>query len=189
LSKLLAEGAPVVAEVLQAVPSLRCLVTSRQRLMVEAEREFVVLPLARPEATPAVPWTPEKLARFASVQLFVDRAQEVRPDFQITRHNAGNLAALCDRLEGIPLAIELAAARALALTPAQLLSQLARRYDLLVSRRRDLPERQRTLRGAMDWSYRLLAPERRRFFAHLSAFRGGWTLAAAASIADCGLRI
>src|SRR5262249_27861915 len=94
------------------------------------------------------------------------------------------VAELCDRLEGIPLALELAAARAQVLTPPQMLAQLTRRYDFLVSRKRDVPERQRTLRAAVEWSYRLLSPELQRFFARLSVFRGGWSLEAAEAV--CG---
>jgi predicted ATPase len=98
----------------------------------------------------------------------MDRAQEVKPDFQVTAANSGALAALCTRLEGIPLALELAAARAQMLSPMQMLAQLDHRFDFLVSRRRDIAERQRTLRAAIDWSYRLLPPELQRLFQRLS---------------------
>src|SRR5207248_2230302 len=172
--QLVAGGAILVQELLARAPSLQCLVTSRQRLDVAGEREFPVQPLPRPGG--AGDWTPEPLLAFESVQLFVDRAQAVKPDFQVTPANAAALAELCDRLEGIPLAVELAAARAQLLTPAQMLDQLSRRFDFLVSRRRDVPERHRTLRGALDWSYQLLYPELQRFFARLSVLRGGWTL-------------
>src|SRR5262249_39660298 len=117
-------------------------------------------------------------------QLFIDRAQTVKPDFQVTNQNAAAVAALCHGLEGIPLAIELAAARALVLTPAQMLRQLAHRFDFLVSRRRDGVERHQTLRAAMDWSCRLLAPEMQRLFAGLSVFRGGWTVEAAETVCE-----
>src|SRR6185503_7909753 len=113
---------------------------------------------------------------YESVQLFVDRAQAVKPDFQVTNTNAPAVAELCDRLEGIPLAIELAAARAQVLTPQQMLNQLSRRFDLLVSRKRGVAERQRTLRAAVDWSYRLLSAELQRFFTRLCVFLGGWTV-------------
>jgi tetratricopeptide (TPR) repeat protein len=121
---------------------------------------------------------------FESVQMFVDRAQAVKPDFQVTNSNAAALAELCDRLEGIPLAIELAAARAQMLTPTQMLLQLGKRFEFLVSRKRGVTERQRTLRATVDWSYRLLSPELQRFFACLSVFRGGWTLEAAEAVCD-----
>src|SRR5205085_12151218 len=130
------------------------------------EREFPVPPLPAPRSAD----TAERLVLYESVQLFVDRAQAVRPDFQITRTNAAALAELCDRLEGIPLAIELAAARAQVLTPAQMLSQLRRRFDLLVSRKRDVPERHRSLRATLEWSYQLLAPELSQFLGCLSVF-------------------
>jgi predicted ATPase len=166
-------------------------------LDIEGERAIAVLPLptssykgepldgSEPEQPPA----PEHLMKFASVQLFVARAQAVRPDFQVTKRNAPAVAALCERLEGIPLAIELAAAWAQTLTPGQMLSQLARRFDWLASRRKDLPERHRTLRATMEWSYRLLAPELQQFLARLSVFRGGFSLEAARAIAGWGVRM
>ncbi len=176
----------VVRTLLERVPTLKLLVTSRQRLNVESEREFVVAPLPTPKSVDAEshPTTqpPEHLITFASVQLFVDRAQAVKPDFQITPHNASDIAELCERLDGIPLAIELAASRILALPPAQMVARLRDRFDFLVSRRRDLPERHRTMRAAIDWSYQLLSPELQRFFARLSVFRGGCTLEAAEQV-------
>src|SRR5262249_15124560 len=119
-----------------------------------------------------------------SVQLFVDRAQSVLPHFQVTNQNAAAVAELVHRLEGIPLAIELAAARAQVLTPAQMLAQLSDRVSFLTSRRRDLAERHRRLEGAIEWSYRLLVPELQRFFGRLSVFRGGWTVEAAEAICE-----
>ena len=185
----------LILTLLQRVPTLKLLVTSRQRLDLGGEQEFPVLPLPTPtqeysrnDSTSqtrehANTRTPEHLMTFASVQLFVDRAQAVRPDFQVTKRNASAVAALCQCLEGIPLALELAAARAQVLSPSQVLAQLKRRFDFLVSRRRDIPERHRTLRAAIDWSYRLLSSELQRFFARLSVFRGGWTLEAAENVA------
>src|SRR5205823_9285839 len=128
--------------------------------------------------------TPEHLSLFESVRLFVDRAQAAKPDFRITNSNAPAIAELCDRLEGMPLAIELAAARALVLTPSQMLVQLGNRFEFLVSRKRGIAERQRTLRAAVDWSYRLLSPDMQRFFAQLYVFRGGWTLEAAEAVCE-----
>ena len=122
--------------------------------------------------------------RCASVQLFVDRAQAARPDFQVTASNAPAVSELCDRLEGIPLALELAAARAQVLTTSQMLAELRHRFDFLVSRKRDLAERHRTLQAAVDWSYGLLSTELQRFFAGLSVFRGGWTAAAAQAVCE-----
>src|SRR5205823_4922357 len=157
-------GAQVVHMLLARVPSLTLLVTSRQLLGLSAEREFALSPLP----TPAGWESPEQLSRYESVQLFVDRAQQVMPYFQIGNANADAVASLVGGLEGIPLAIELAAARVQVLTPAQMLSQFSHRFDFLASRKRDVAERQRTLRGALDWSYRLLAPELQRFFSRLS---------------------
>jgi predicted ATPase/Tfp pilus assembly protein PilF len=147
-------------------------VTSRRKLGVEGEREWLVLPLA----TPSAPGTPERLLEFASVQLFVDRAQAVRPGFRLTKDNSSTVARLCERLEGLPLALELAAAWASLLTPAQMLARLEPRFELLVSYRKDIPPRHRSLRAALDSSYRLLPADLQTFLARLSVFRGGWDL-------------
>jgi predicted ATPase len=128
--------------------------------------------------------SPEYLMQFPGVQLFIDRAQAVRPDFQVTRRTAATIAALCDRLEGLPLALELVAARAGVLTPAQMLARMEQRFELSVTRRRDAAPRHRSLRAALDWSYHLLPPELQRFFVRLSIFRGGWTLAAAEVVCE-----
>jgi predicted ATPase/DNA-binding SARP family transcriptional activator len=185
-------GVEMVQTLLERVPSLKCLVTSRQLLGLSIEQEFPVLPLPTPGATTQSPheggaqggWTPERLTMFDSVALFVDRAQAVMPYFQVTNSNAPAVAELCHRLEGIPLAIELAAARALVMTPAQMLSQLEQRFAFLVSRRRDMSERHRTLRATVEWSYRLLPPELQRFFARLSVFRDGWVVEAAEAVCE-----
>jgi predicted ATPase len=177
---LVAAGAPLIRTLRERVPTLQCLVTSRQRLEVEGEREFPVLPLPTPEE-----WNnPEQLSLYESVQLFVDRAQAVQPDFQVTNANAAAVAELCHRLEGIPLALELAAARIRLLTPAQMLAHLEHRLDFQTSSRRDATARHRTLRAAVDWSYELLSSELQQFFAWLSVFRGGWTLQAAAAVCE-----
>jgi predicted ATPase/DNA-binding SARP family transcriptional activator len=180
--QLVAGGAVVVRELLERVPELHCLVTSRQLLDLAGEREFRVDPLPTPPLDGEGGLRPEQLTVYESVRLFVDRAQAVRPDFQVTNSNAPAVAELCHRLEGIPLAIELAAARAKLLTPAQMLNQLARRFDFLVSRRRDLPGRHQTLRAAIDWSYQLLPPELQHFLARLFVFRGGFSLEAAEAV-------
>ena len=180
LEQVAVEGAEVIRSLLGRAPTLTCLLTSRQRLNISGEWEFAVLPLATPTQLQA----PERLMQFPSVQLFVDRAQSVRPDFQLTRTNAQAVAELCEGLEGLPLAIELAASRAQVLSPARMRALLPRRFDLLTSRRRDLPERHRSLRAAMEWSYRLLSPELKAFYARLSVFRGGWTLEAAESVCE-----
>lgn len=163
---------------LRRVPRLTCLVTSRRRLMLDGEREFAVVPLP----TPLHPGTPERLLEFASVQLFVQRAQTARPDFQITPRNADAIATLCARLEGVPLALELAASWAQTLTPTQMLSKLENRFELLVGRRRGAPGRHTTLRAAVEWSWELLSAPLQTFWARLSVFRGGWDSEAAEAV-------
>ena len=174
-----AGGAPLLADLLRGAPEVSCLVTSRQRLLLEAERELPVPPLPTPTAPEG---EPERLMDFAAVALFVDRAQHARPDFQITPRNARAVAELCARLEGLPLALLLAAAWAQTLTPAQMLALLDRRLDLLVSRRRDLPPRHRSLRAALEGSVSLLCAEERRLLARLWVFRGGATVAAVEAV-------
>jgi len=122
------------------------------------------------------------LLEFDSVRLFVDRSQATRSDFQITQRNGPSIAALCEKLDGIPLAIELAAALSSMLTPQQILAQIDARFDLLVNRRRDAVARHKTLRAAIDWSFDLLDEPLQKFFASLSAFRGGFTLEAAEEV-------
>ena len=171
-------GSHAVRDLLGAVPGLCCLVTSRQCLLLDGECEFPLAPLP----TPPTPGSPERLLEFPSIQLFVNRAQAARPDFRLSARNAAAVALLCDKLEGIPLAVELAAAWAQTLTPAQTLERLDRRFDLLVSRRRDVPGRHQTLRTTLESSYQLLPPATRRFFIKLAPFRGGWTLEAAEAV-------
>lgn len=173
-------GATVVQTLLARVPCLCCLVTSRQRLLLGAEREFALPPLPVPPLCAA----PERLMQFAGVQLFVDRAQAARPDFGLTARNARAVAELCARLDGLPLAIELCAAWSQTQTPAQLLARLDQRLELLVSRRRDLPQRHRSLRAVLDSSHQMLPPAVQRFFARLSVFRGGWTAEAAQAVCE-----
>lgn len=173
-------GANVVQMLISRVPTLKALVTSRQLLSLSAERQFALTPLPVPNGDESL----ERLSVFESVQLFIDRAQMIKPDFRVTNQNAASVAELVSCLEGIPLAIELAAARAQSLTPAQLLVQLEERFRFLVSHKHDVSERHRTLHAAMDWSYRLLSPELQRFFCRLSVFRGGWTTDAAEDICE-----
>ena len=175
------DSALLIHVLLKRLPNLAILVTSRQRLDVEGEREYYVRPLPTPEKTGT---PPERLLEFASVQLFVDRAQGVRADFQLKAQNVEAVGALCTKLEGIPLALELAAAWAHLLSPAQMLTRLEHRFELLVSKRKGVASRHQTLRAAIDWSYRLLAPELQRCFARLSVFAGSWTLEAAEAICE-----
>lgn len=176
------EAASELAErLLQDAPSVTILATSRQVLAAAGERELPLRPLPVP---PPGEVAPERLTKCESVQLFVDRAQAVKPDFQLTASNAQAVAQLCDELEGIPLALELAAARAQVMTPQQMLSQLSNRLDFFQSRQRHAEARHRTLRAAVDWSYRLLSPQMQQFCARLSVFRGGWTAEAAEAVGE-----
>ena len=183
--QITAGGAPVVWTLMNRVGALRCLVTSRQPLSLPGEQEIPVSPLPTPVWEPQAPpetLLPTHLLGYASVALFVDRAQAARPEFQITPRNAEAIAAICEKLEGLPLALELAAARAKALTPAQILERLSARFELLASRQTDKGERHRSLWAAIDWSYHLLSPGLQRLFARLSVFRGGWSLEAAQAV-------
>jgi predicted ATPase/DNA-binding SARP family transcriptional activator len=177
---LVAKGASLVQALLERTERLTVLVTSRQRLGLPGEREFPVCPLPTPKDRDTV----ERLMRSESIQLFVDRAQAVRLEFELTEANAASTAALCQKLEGLPLALELAAARAAVLTPAQMLTRLSQRFDFLATHGRAADARHRSLRTALDWSHQLLSPELQRFFARLSIFRGGWTLAAAETVCE-----
>ena len=176
--QLVEDGAPYVQDLLERLPDLAVLVTSRQKLNLPGEREFPVAPLPVPGETPS----PVQLKDFSSAALFIDRAQVARVDFRVDDRNAAAVASICRRLDGIPLAIELAAARSMVLSPGQMLEKLKDKVDVLASRQRGIPERHRTLRAAIEWSYGLLSPELRRLFARLSVFRGGWTIEAAEAV-------
>ncbi|SNS38174.1 Predicted ATPase [Geodermatophilus saharensis] len=161
-------------------PGLTILATSRTALRLRAEREYAVGPLTVPE--PSHLPTTEELAALPAVRLFVDRARAVRYDFALTEDNAPAVAEICRRLDGLPLAIELAAARTRLLPPDALLARLGTRLDALGSGPVDLPERQRTLRAAVEWSVGLLTEAERRMLATLSVFAGGWSAEAAAHV-------
>lgn len=166
-------AAPLVAALLTAAPRLKIVATSREPLRVYGEREFPVAPLAIPPLAPLPPW--DELENFAAVQLFIERAQAVQADFQLDARNAEAIARLVAGLDGLPLAIEMAAARVKWATPQDLSLQLTRRLDLLRGRERGLEARQRTLRGALDWSYGLLDETERHVLRQLGIFRGGFT--------------
>ena len=172
--------APDLDQLLGRCPGLEILATSRTVLRLRAEREYRVGPLSVPAFSGRVPI--EQLAALPAVQLFVDRARAVRYDFALTDDNALAVAAICRRLDGLPLAIELAAARARVLGPEALLARLGRRLDALGSGPVDLPERQRTLRATVEWSVGLLDDAEQRMLATLSVFVEGWTVEAAAHV-------
>jgi predicted ATPase/class 3 adenylate cyclase len=160
-------AAPLVGEMLTGSPGLRVIVTSRELTRLAMEQVFEVPPLGVPDA---------------AIALFVERGQAVKPGFTLTPENSVVVEAICARLDGLPLAIELAAARLRLLTPQQILERLDSRLGLLSSGASDLPERQRTLRGAIEWSYELLSESERRLFERLAVFAGGWTLEAAEEV-------
>ncbi|MDP9370611.1 MAG: LuxR C-terminal-related transcriptional regulator [Chloroflexota bacterium] len=175
------ESAPVVAELLAACPGLKVVVTSRVRLRVSGEHEYAVPPLGL--ATHDGRSLPDEAMTSASVQLFVVRAQAVKSDFAGTPENAVTLAEICQRLDGLPLAIELAAARVKILPLPGLLAGLEKQLPVLTGGARDLPARQQTMRNAIAWSYDLLTPQEQTLFRRLAVFTGGFTLEAAEAIA------
>lgn len=173
-------AAPLVVELLEACPGVKALVTSRAALHVRGERLVAVSPLLLPDLTQEPAHV--KLARIPAVALFVERAQAVQPPFRLTAQNAAAVAAICVRLDGLPLAIELAATRVKLLPPAALLARLEQRLAVLTEGGRDLPPRHRTLRSAIAWSYALLDESEQRLFRGLGVFVGGCTLAAAEAV-------
>jgi len=178
---LISAGADI-AELLTLNPNLKMVVTSQALLHVYGEHEFPVPPLATPELT-SIP-TPELLSRFPAVALFLERAKAVKRDFAVTKENGPTIAGICARLDGLPLAIELAASRIKLLSPTAMLTRLESSLILLTGGARDLPVRQQTLRGAMDWSYSLLNGAEKNLFRRLSVFMGGCTLEAVEAVCD-----
>ena len=169
-----------VADLLSVCPKLKMLVTSREVLHVRAEHEFAVPPLALPDPRHLPDLA--ALSQYAAVALFLQRAQAVKPDFQITNANARAIAEICARLDGLPLAIELAASRVKLLPPQALLARLSQLLQVLTSAAPDVPARQQTLRNTIAWSYDLLTTEEQRLFRRLSVFGGGCTLEALEAI-------
>lgn len=183
-------AAPLVTELLRGCPGLQVLATSRASLRVSGEQEFPVPPLAVPD--PNTLPTVEVLSGYASIGLFVNRAGRVRPDFTLTADNAAAVAAICAGLDGLPLAIELAAARIRTLAPRTLLERLQQvsntpSLGLLIGGSRDAPARQQTLRDTIAWSYDLLNDEESELFRRLAVFAGGWTLESAEAVCTWSL--
>ncbi len=151
-------AAPLLAALLATCPQVKLLVTSRAALRIHGEQEVVISPLSLPDLA-QLPASVEDLSGYAACALFVQRAQAIKPDFQLTKANARAIAEMCIRLDGLPLAIELAATRTRLLSPQALLARLSHRLDVLTGGARDLPDRQQTLRATIAWSYHLLAPQ------------------------------
>lgn len=180
---ILDRAAPIISDLLQNVPLAKLLITSRQSLKLEGEIEFPLEPLAIPQTSKVE--TSDQVATLAevpSIQMLVDRCQAIRPDVQLTLHNARYFAEICAKLEGLPLAIEIAAGLSNSLAPAQMVKHLDNRLSALTSRRRDITPRHRSLRVAIEYGYGFLSPSLQRFFAALSVFRGGFSVGAAHAI-------
>jgi predicted ATPase/DNA-binding SARP family transcriptional activator/DNA-binding CsgD family transcriptional regulator len=175
-------AAPAVAALLEAAPEVRAIVTSRQRLRVRGEQKYAVGPLLLPDTAELADVA--ALSQYAAVSLFIQRAQAARSDFDVTSENAAAIAAICHRLDGLPLAIELAAARVPVLTPQAILARLDRALALLVDGAPDLPDRQRTIRDTIRWSFDLLDHAQQRLLTRMSVFARGCTLAAVEAV--CG---
>ncbi|HEU5330783.1 MAG TPA: helix-turn-helix domain-containing protein, partial [Thermomicrobiales bacterium] len=174
------DAAPQLAALLAAAPRLQVIATSRTPLEIRGEQQFPVLPLALP-APDAVPLA-DQAGQSAAVRLFLDRARAAQPGFALTTANVAAVVAICRRLDGLPLALELAAPRLQLLSPRALLARLDSRLPLLTGGAADLPARQRTLRATLDWSHALLAPAEQTLFARLAVFAGGASLAAIEAI-------
>jgi predicted ATPase/DNA-binding SARP family transcriptional activator len=173
----------VIELLLERLPGLVCLTTSRQPLRLQTERRYELAPLDAPDPEVMADWP--TLANVESVALYLDRARASRHDFALNEQNANAIARLCHKLEGLPLAIEMAAAWAKLLSPQKTLDRLERQLDLLVSRRQDISPRHQSLRATIEWSYDLLAPDLRAGFIKLAVFHNGWTLPAARSLLNC----
>ena len=178
----LVSAAPAIAQLLASSPKLTVIVTSQAPLHIYGEHEFPVPPLALPD--PKNVQRLEAFSRLPAIALFVERARAVKPDFALTKENASAVAAICARLDGLPLAIELAAARIKLLSPSAMLTRLEGSLNLLTGGARDLPMRQQTLRRTVHWSYSLLNPAEQTLFSRLSVFTGGCTLEAVEAVCD-----
>jgi predicted ATPase/class 3 adenylate cyclase/Tfp pilus assembly protein PilF len=177
------DAAEDIAALLTSAPQLKVLATSREALRITGERVYSLAPLEVPSRDEQ---DPEELERYPAVALFVERARAVNASFSFTEENAADVTSICRRLDGLPLAIELAAARVNLLAPSALLARLASGPKVLASGRRDAAARQKTLRSAMAWSYDLLSEEEQKLFRRLGVFAGGWSLQAAERLCDKG---
>jgi predicted ATPase/class 3 adenylate cyclase/Tfp pilus assembly protein PilF len=179
------DAAPLLADLLAAAPRLKMLITSRAVLHLTGEHAFPVPPLALPDSASLQSTSADvvsTLSHYTAVELFIQRAQAVKPDFQVTTSNAAAVAEICARLDGLPLAIELAAARVKLFPPQALLARLSSRLKLLVGGGQDRPARQQTLRSAIDWSYDLLDTGEQALFRRMGVFAGGGTVESAESV-------
>ncbi len=179
----LLSAASDLAELLTLNPNLKIVVTSQALLHIYGEHEMPVPALAVPDLR-SVPQVPEALSRFAAIALFVERAKAVKHDFMLNKENATAIATICSRLDGLPLAIELAASRVKVLSPTAMLARLESSLSLLTGGARDLPLRQQTLRGTVNWSYSLLNAAEQSLVRRLSVFTGGCTLEAVEAVCD-----
>ena len=179
------EAAPLVGELLSAAPGVKALVTSREALRVYGEQEYTVPPLTLPDPEGSEPLP--VLCQYEAVELFNQRAGAVKPDFTLTEENVPFVCEICARLDGLPLAIELAAARSKLLSPENMCARLGSRLVTLTGGARDLPARMQTLRAAIDWSYDLLDADEQRLLDRLSVFQGGRTIEAVETICDSDL--
>ncbi len=170
------EAGKQIASLLQSASRLKVLATSRIPLRLQAEREYAVAPLSLPDTRQGHLPSLEQLTQYGAVRLFIERAQAVKADFEVTNDNAPSVAEICVRLDGLPLAIELAAARVKMLPPQAMLSRLQNRLKMLTGGAKDLTARQQTLRGAIDWSYDLLGEGHKQLFQRMAVFQGGRTL-------------
>ncbi|MGA9192961.1 MAG: tetratricopeptide repeat protein [Anaerolineales bacterium] len=182
----LIEASPLVSQLLASARYLKVFVTSRERLRIQGEQDYPLSPLPVPESTDL---DIENLRQIVAVRLFEDRARASDRAFQISPSNAADMAQICQRLEGLPLAIELAAARVNSFSPKALLQRLETRLGALTGGRRDAPVRQQTLRATIQWSYDLLTPGEQRLFNRLAVFNRGWTLEQAEAVCQPDLRI
>ena len=177
-----ADAAPLITDVLAAAQGVKALVTSRTTLHLYGEHEFAVPSLALPPA--GVRTFDAEISHYEAVRLFIERARTVKSDFAVTNVNAPAVAEICFRLDGLPLAIELAAARVKLFTPEALLARLDQRLAFLTGGARNLPARQQTIRNTIDWSYNLLDEDEKALFARLGVFVGGCSVEAAEAV--CG---